>query len=176
MKDASSRPAVECFRKIMIYGSCGDLRVIRMMVLMLVHKVTQDKGVNPALSCELEGDVDDTFPIDGMTRCVGGRLEASCLYGTNGRVSKPVAEVAGDTKDLDRTGGGDTKANGDGAFDGELDGFGGVLGTRLEENPRRGLGGRRRSRRLGDGRGRVLGEIDRSSNAARRAQRSQHAG
>src|SRR5579871_4378610 len=27
-KVASSRPAVECFRKIMIYGSCDDLRVI----------------------------------------------------------------------------------------------------------------------------------------------------
>src|SRR5260370_18003770 len=104
-----------------------------MMVLMLVHKVAQGKGVNPALSCELEGDVDDTFPIDGMTRCVGGRLEASCLYGTNGRVSKPVAEVAGDTKDLDRTGGGVTKANGDGPFDVGLDGLGGGLVRRVGE-------------------------------------------
>jgi hypothetical protein len=25
---ASSRPAVECFRKIMIYGSCDDIEVI----------------------------------------------------------------------------------------------------------------------------------------------------
>src|SRR5258708_35126920 len=106
-----------------------------------------------------------------MTRGGGGRLEASCLYGTNGRVAKPVAEVAGDTKDLDCTGGGDTKANGDGAFDVELDGLGGVLGTRLEENPRRGLGGRRRSRRLGHGRGSVLAESVPSSNAARRGHR-----
>src|SRR5258708_21002362 len=102
-----------------------------------------------------------------MTRGGGGRLEASCLYGTNGRVAKPVAEVAGDTKDLDCTGGGDTKANGDGAFDVELYGFGGVLGTRLEENPRRGLGGRRRSRRLGHGRGSVRAGIDRPSKLAR---------
>src|SRR4030088_3454643 len=62
-KNASVRPAIECFRKIMIYGSCGDPRVNVVMVLMLVHRWRPYKASLPR---ELEGDVDDTLPVDRM--------------------------------------------------------------------------------------------------------------
>ena len=95
-----------------------------------------------------------------MTGCISCWLKACGLYGADGRVAEAVAEIAGDAEDLDGSGSGDAEANGDSALDMELDGFSGVLGTRLEENFRRGFGDGGRAGGLGHGRRSVLAEID----------------
>jgi len=69
------------------------------------------------LSSELESYIDNTFPIDRMTRSVGGGLKAGGLHGVDGRVTKAVAEIAGDAENLDGTRGRDTEANRDDTFD-----------------------------------------------------------
>jgi hypothetical protein len=59
----------------------------------------------------LESYIDNTFPIDRVTRCIGGGLKAGGLYGVDGRVAKTVAKIAGDAKNLDSTGRRDAEPN-----------------------------------------------------------------
>src|SRR5271163_3812484 len=96
------------------------------------------------LSGELESYIDNTFPIDRMTRCIGGGLKAGGLHGVDGRVAKAVAEIAGDAENLDGTRGRDTEANRDDTFDVKVASFCGVLWLGFEENLRCSLGHCRR--------------------------------
>jgi len=63
----------------------------------------QQRNKNCFLSSELESYIDNAFPIDRMTRCIGGGLKAGGLYGVNRRVAKAVTQIAGDAKDLNGT-------------------------------------------------------------------------
>jgi len=63
----------------------------------------QQRNKNCFLSSELESYIDNTFPIDRVTRCISSGLKAGCLYGVDGRVAQTMAEVAGDAKDLNGT-------------------------------------------------------------------------
>src|SRR5580698_2036011 len=105
--------------------------------MLFIWRLRQTRLVYSASASELEGYVYDALPIDGVTGCIRCWLKTCCLYCADGRVAKAVAEIAGDAEHLDNSRGGDTEANRDGAFDVELDGFSGVLWTRLEENFRR---------------------------------------
>src|SRR5580704_10932043 len=138
---------------------------------MLVHATANRQKL--FLSGELKGDVDNAFPIGRITGCVGGRFEASRLYSSDGGVAETVAEVAGDTQDLNSTGGRNTETDRDGAFDMKLDGLRGVLWTGFKENLGCGTGC--------DGRWAcwlrhwwrsVLTEVDRTSNTTRRIHRT----
>src|SRR3984885_3195468 len=135
---------------------------------MLFHATAN--GQKLFLPGELKGDVDNAFPIGRITGCVGGRFEASRLYSSNGGVSETVAEVAGDTQDLNSTGGRDTKTDGDGAFNMNLDGLRGVLWTGFKEDIGRGTGCDRRWACRLRHRGRSdLTKDDRTSNPTRRS-------
>src|ERR1700761_8022874 len=90
------------------------------------------------LSRELECNVDDTFPVDGVSGSVGCRLEACRLNSANGGIAETVSEIAGDAEHLDGAGGRDPETNRDGPFDVQLQSFSGVLRLGLEED----LGGR----------------------------------
>ena len=61
-------------------------------------------GTNIRLARKLEGDVDDTFPVNRTTGVVDGWLEASSLDGIDGRFSKAMTEIAGDSDDLNTSG------------------------------------------------------------------------
>jgi hypothetical protein len=100
---------------------------------MLFHEAAKRTKIC-LLPSELEGDINNAFPIGWITGCVGGRLEASRLYGTNGGVAEAVAEVADDAEDLNGAGRGDPETHGDGAFNMQLDGLRGVLWTGFKEN------------------------------------------
>src|SRR5271154_1376011 len=74
-----------------------------------------------------------------MTRCIGGRLKASGLHGTDCRVAKTVAEIAGDAQNLNGSGRRDTKTNRHDTFDMKITSLFGVLWLGFEENLRSGL-------------------------------------
>ena|ERR1700677_1394202 len=86
------------------------------------------------LSSELESYIDNTFPIDRMTRSVGGGLKAGGLHGVDGRVAKSVAEIAGDAENLDSTRGRYAETNRDNTFDVKVASFCGVLWLGFEQN------------------------------------------
>jgi hypothetical protein len=94
---------------------------------------------NCFLSGELESYIDNTFPIDRMTRSVGCGLKAGGLHGVDGRVAKAVAEITGDAENLDSTRGRYAESNRDNAFDVKVASFCGVLWLGFEENLRRSL-------------------------------------
>ena len=99
---------------------------------MLVHTATST--IIFLSAGKLECDIDNPFPIDGIAGCVGRRLETSSLDGTNRGISEPVAEITGNAEDLDGTGGGDAKTNGDDAFNVEFDGLRSILRARFEDD------------------------------------------
>ncbi len=64
-----------------------------------------------SLSGELEGDIDDAFPIDWSAGCVSSWRKPGSLYGADSGFAESVAQVTRDAKDVDRTGRRDAKAN-----------------------------------------------------------------
>src|ERR1700733_1091622 len=142
---------------------------------MLFHATAN--GQKLFLPGELKGDVDNAFPIGRITGCVGGRFEASRLYSSNGGGSETVAEAAGDTQDLNSTGGRDTKTDGDGAFNMKLDGLRGVLWTGFKQDLGCGTGcDRRWACRLRHRWRSVLTKVDRTSNTTGRIHRTRSTG
>src|SRR5258708_11812688 len=139
---------------------------------MLVHAATTGQKLCFS-SSELKCDVDDAFPIDWVTRIVGGRGEARGLNGTDGRVAEAVAEVTGDGQYLDGPGRRDANSDRDIAFDVKLLGLYGVLGLGFKENLgcalgcRSGGSGWLRHRRRS-----VLSEVDRAGYLARSVHRA----
>src|SRR5260370_278243 len=100
---------------------------------MLVHAATTESKICFSAS-ELKCNVDDTFPIDRITRIVGSRFEASGLDRTDSRIAETVTEVAGDTQSLDGTSGRDAKTNRDDSFNMKLLGLRGVLWLGFKDN------------------------------------------
>jgi len=124
------------------------------------------------LSGELESYIDNTFPIDRMTRCIGGGLKAGGLHGVDGRVAKAVAEIAGDAENLDSTRGRDTEPNRDDAFNVKVASFCGVLWLGFEQNLRSRFSRCcRRTSGLRQGWGSVLAEVYSTGSAPRSIQR-----
>jgi hypothetical protein len=83
-----------------MYGSYGYPRVSLNMDLMLVPAATTGQKLC-FLPCELESDIDYTFPIDRITRIVGGRFKTSGLDGADGGIAETVTKIAGDAQYLD---------------------------------------------------------------------------
>src|ERR1700719_3359560 len=98
-------------------------------------------------SGELKCDVDDAFPIDWVTRIVGGRLKASGLNSTDCGVAEAMTEITRDAQDLDRPRRRDANPDRDIAFDMKLFGLRGVLWLGFKEYLGSALG--RRSCRSG---------------------------
>ena len=96
------------------------------------------------LPCKLKCDIHDAFPIDRITRIVGGRFKSSGLNGMDGRIAETVAEIADNAQYLDGPGGRDPDPDRDVAFNTKLLGLRGVLWLGFEENLGPALRGRHR--------------------------------